>query len=134
MQMHALRHTNICLSLTHGLMHTHIQNTMLLVSSPLQEMMMAFQDSCAEHREQQKRRAVERRMKGEERRRRERWSSWEVSTGSGQEEGPPLKFVSPSMSLEMIAIHPDTMNVGDPCFPFLFSLSLSHTADITQTP
>ncbi len=86
---------------------------------------MAFQDSCAEHREQQKRRVVERRMKGEERRRRrrERWSSWEVSTGSGQEEGPPLEFVSPSKGLEMIAIHPDTMNVRDLCYPLLFYLS-----------
>lgn len=88
---------------------------------------MVFQDACVEHRERQNIQIVGQRVEGrmhagEER---ERWSSWEFSMGSGQEEGSPLKFASPGMGLEMMGIHPDTMNVKELCFPSL--LSLFHT-------
>lgn len=70
---------------------------------------------------------MERRMKGS--RETEREMDLLGGFGSGQEEGPLLKFVSPSMGLDMIATHPDTMDVE---YLFSFSSFLSHTKPISH--
>lgn len=139
----------ICLPLTHGLMHTHphtqphthphtrthtnkIQCYWFSLA-PLFSRQLWYFKTCVHNTGSRKGDLVEQGKKERGRQgRRQRQSSWEVFMGSGQEEGPQLKFVSHSMGLEMIAIYPDTMNGRHLGFPFLFSLS--YTAGISQTP
>lgn len=114
MQLHAQRHTDICLS-PHSQCYPHTKYYVIsfLVLPPagdvdgISRLVRGTQGATKE-------RIVECRMKGRRKAREDREMGLLGGfTGSGQENGPPLKFVSPSMGLEMIAIHLDTMTVKD---------------------
>lgn len=130
MQMHALRHINICLSLTHGLMHTHIQNTMLLVSSPLQEMMMAFQEVCGTQGAKKQSSGMKNDGRGEEEER-------EMVLLGGFHGVRTRRGASTEVCFSQHGAGDDSYpSRHDECQGSLFSfpfLSLTHTAHITQT-
>lgn len=105
---------NICLSLAHGLTRT-CRKILLLVSSCFPS---AGEDdgisrlACgAQGGTKYTNSGGEDASRGGKRDRGRAGALGGGSKGSGQEEGPPLEFVLPSMGLEMIGIYPDRTNL-----------------------